>query len=147
MFVAQRAWGNPRFARPTVDEKPLANVTVTGERFLRVDTTLDSGTSDFAVQIEVLAAASEGPLEYRVSAAGQPPQDEWVPLSRTRVSNARSDQFENPLWGSYGTIQPDSGSSPPRRRFDSTISVYVPIGIKNRGRQTLRGGQESTSPN
>ena len=57
----------------------MANVTVTGERFLRVDTTLESGTSDFAVKIEVLAAASEGPLEYRVSAAGQPPQEDWIP--------------------------------------------------------------------
>ena len=57
----------------------MANVTVTGERFLAVDTTLDSGTRDFAVRIEVLAAASEGPLEYRVSAEGHPPQEDWIP--------------------------------------------------------------------
>ncbi len=57
----------------------LANVTVTGERFLRVDTTLDSGRSDFAVRIEVLAAGSEGPLEYRVTPAGQPSPEQWVP--------------------------------------------------------------------
>ncbi|MHB8897414.1 MAG: hypothetical protein ACYC6Y_01565 [Thermoguttaceae bacterium] len=57
----------------------LAGVTVTGERFLAVDTSLDGGTSDFTVRIEVLAAGSEGPLEYRVTAAGQPPAEEWVP--------------------------------------------------------------------
>ncbi len=78
MFVA-RGLGATQVRASHRGREALANVTVTGERFLRVDTTLDSGTSDFGVQIEVLAAASEGPLEYRVSVAGQPPQDEWVP--------------------------------------------------------------------
>lgn len=77
-FVAQ-GLGATQIRATHRGREALANVTVTGERFLRVDTTLESGTSDFAVKIEVLAAASEGPLEYRVSAAGQPPQDEWVP--------------------------------------------------------------------
>jgi len=55
-----------------------AEVMVTGERFLNVATTLDSGASDFAVQIEVLAAASEGRLEYRVVGAGGNAATEWV---------------------------------------------------------------------
>jgi hypothetical protein len=77
-FVAQ-GLGGTQVRAVYRGREALANVTVTGERFLRVDTTLESGTNDFAVRIEVLAAGSEGPLEYRVSAAGQPPQEEWFP--------------------------------------------------------------------
>ena len=76
-FVAQ-GLGGTQIRAVHRGREALANVTVTGERFLSVDTTLDSGANDFAVKIEVLAAASEGPLEYRVTAAGQPPRDEWV---------------------------------------------------------------------
>lgn len=77
-FVAQ-GLGGTQVRAVYRGREALANVTVTGKRFLSVQSTLESGTSDFAVRIEVLAAASEGPLEYRVFAAGQPPQDEWVP--------------------------------------------------------------------
>ena len=48
----------------------FATVTVTGERFVDVKTTLNEGEQDFNVTIEVLAAKSEGPLEYRAYAAG-----------------------------------------------------------------------------
>lgn len=58
-----------------------AEVMVTGERFLNVSTTLDSGASDFAVQIEVLAAASEGPLEYRVVEGDGNATNRWVPAT------------------------------------------------------------------
>ena len=57
----------------------FATVTVTGKRFVDVNTTLNEGQEDFAVTIEVLAAKSEGPLEYRTYAAGQTPPDVWVP--------------------------------------------------------------------
>jgi hypothetical protein len=57
----------------------FATVTVTGERFLEVNTTLNEGAEDFSVNIEVLAAASEGPLEYRAYVAGQTPADVWQP--------------------------------------------------------------------
>ncbi len=57
----------------------FATVTVTGERFLDVNTTLNEGAQDFSVGIEVLAAASEGPLEYRTYVAGQAPPDGWQP--------------------------------------------------------------------
>jgi hypothetical protein len=77
-FVAQGLGGTQ--VRATYrGRETSANVTITGERFLSVETSLNGGASDFAVQIEVLAAASEGPLEYRVSVTGQPPQNDWVP--------------------------------------------------------------------
>jgi len=56
----------------------FATVTVAGERFVNVETTLDEGQNDFSVGIEVLAAKSEGPLEYRAYQAGQTPSDVWV---------------------------------------------------------------------
>jgi len=57
----------------------FATVTVTGERFVNVETTLNEGEQDFNVTIEVLAAKSEGPLEYRAYAAGQAPPETWQP--------------------------------------------------------------------
>jgi hypothetical protein len=57
----------------------FATVTVTGERFLDVNTTLNEGAQDFSVGIVVLAAASEGPLEYRTYVAGPAPPDGWQP--------------------------------------------------------------------
>jgi len=57
----------------------FATVTVTGQRFVGVNTKLNEGQQDFSVTIEVLAANSEGPLEYRTYAAGQTPPDVWVP--------------------------------------------------------------------
>ena len=55
----------------------FATVTVTGERFVDVETTLNEGEQDFQVTIEVLAAKSEGPLEYRAYVAGQAPAEAW----------------------------------------------------------------------
>jgi len=60
----------------------FAAVTVTGERFVDVDTTLKEGPEDFSVAIEVLAADSEGPLEYRMYVAGGVPPDVWVPAEK-----------------------------------------------------------------
>ena len=55
----------------------MVNVNVSGKRFLSVSTTLNEGDGDFDVTIEVLAAASEGALEYRVYADGQTPPANW----------------------------------------------------------------------
>ncbi len=44
----------------------FATVTVKGNRFMEVKATPNAGEKDFDVSIEVLAAESEGPLEYRV---------------------------------------------------------------------------------
>jgi hypothetical protein len=55
-----------------------ADVNVTGDRFIDVQSSLVERQSDFAVTMEILAANSEGPLEYRVYPAGQSPTEVWV---------------------------------------------------------------------
>ena len=57
----------------------FASVTVSGERFVQVIPQLHEGPQDFDVTIEIMAAESEGPLEYRVYATGQTPAETWVP--------------------------------------------------------------------
>jgi hypothetical protein len=57
----------------------FATVTVTGKRFVEVKTTPNMAEKDFDVTVEVLAAAAEGPLEYRVYVEGQPAPDAWTP--------------------------------------------------------------------
>jgi hypothetical protein len=56
----------------------FAEVTVSGKRFLAVNTKLNEGDADFDVTIDVTADAAEGALEYRVFAAGQSPPEKWV---------------------------------------------------------------------
>jgi hypothetical protein len=56
----------------------FATVSVTGKRFEDVHTTLNPRDQDFDVAIEVLAAASEGELEYRVYKEGETPADTWT---------------------------------------------------------------------
>ena len=57
----------------------LATVIVTGKRFEEVKTTPNLGNTQFDVTIEVLAAAAEGPLAYRVYVDGEPAPDAWTP--------------------------------------------------------------------
>ncbi|MEE9601974.1 MAG: hypothetical protein V3V75_01615, partial [Thermoguttaceae bacterium] len=59
--------------------KAFSSVTVSGDRFLQVVPQLHEGPQDFDVTIDIMAAASEGRLEYRVYSAGQTPQETWVP--------------------------------------------------------------------
>jgi hypothetical protein len=56
----------------------FSTVTVSGKRFAEVKTTPNAGEKDFDVTVEVLAASSEGPLEYRVYVAGETPPENWV---------------------------------------------------------------------
>ena len=56
----------------------FADVTVTGDRFLSVEESYNGGPDDFDITLEVLAAPTEGSLEYRVYRAGDPPADNWV---------------------------------------------------------------------
>ena len=56
-----------------------ANVTVTGARFMNVDTKLNEGANDFTVDVAVQAADEEGAVEYRVFQPGQSPPDTWTP--------------------------------------------------------------------
>ena len=55
---------------------------VNGQRFVGVAPTLNEGDQDFDVSVKVVAAESEGELEYRVYAAGQPPAENWVPIQQ-----------------------------------------------------------------
>jgi len=57
----------------------FAEVSVTGDRFLNVDTKIDEHDEDFNVTVDVQAAGSEGSLEYRVYRADQTPSENWVP--------------------------------------------------------------------
>lgn len=77
-FVAQSVGGTQVRAIHRGREA-TAEVRITGERFVDVETTLNEGPEDFGVTIEVLAAKSEGALEYRVYVAGQPPGGTWTP--------------------------------------------------------------------
>jgi hypothetical protein len=59
----------------------FAKVTVSGRRFETVTPTLNNlpgNNAQFDVAIDVLAAASEGELEYRVFAKDANPADNWV---------------------------------------------------------------------
>ncbi len=54
-------------------------MTVGGDRFANVDSSVADATEhDFAVKLDIAAGASEGPLEYRAYAVGQPPPQGWV---------------------------------------------------------------------
>ena len=72
------------------DREAYADVTVRGERFRKVDATLNEHTDDFTVTFDVLAAASQGELEYCVYLPGEdPPDDAWVPAELTEEGDHR----------------------------------------------------------
>ena len=59
-----------------------ADVTVIGERYLKVENELASDntvTGEFSVRFNVLASNQEGELEYRVYQEGTAPPDVWQP--------------------------------------------------------------------
>ena len=72
----------------------FATVTVKGNRFVEVKATPNAGEKDFDVTIEVLAAASEGPLEYRVYAKAKRPRTLGRPTSRKE--NSRRVELRSP---------------------------------------------------
>ena len=76
-FVA-RALGSAQVRAEYRGREAFATVQVSGDRFLQVDTRLNARHDEFDVSIEVLAAEAEGPLEYRVYPAGEPPAETWV---------------------------------------------------------------------
>jgi len=77
-FVAQGLGETQILARYRGSEATAA-VIVTGDRFLNVESTLHEGPDRFEVSLTVLAAGTEGPLEYRAYGADQPPAETWVP--------------------------------------------------------------------
>jgi hypothetical protein len=62
------------------DHEANAEVTVGGDRFANVESSVapDSTDHDFAVDLNIAAGAGEGPLEYRAYQVGQPPPQGWV---------------------------------------------------------------------
>jgi len=98
------------------NREAFATVTVTGQRFLDVTTTLNEGDEDFSVTVEVLAADSEGPLEYRVYLAGQTPPEQWV-LNREQGDRRRA-VLQSPRM-TYG---------PPSARYSLVVEARAPGG-------------------
>jgi hypothetical protein len=80
-----------------------ATVEVNGQRFVGVTPTLNEGDQDFDVSVKVLAAESEGELQYRVYAAGQPPPENWVPAQQ--IGQMRQVELRSPrmAYGPRGT--------------------------------------------
>jgi len=77
-FVA-KGLGQTKLRAEYHGKEAFANVTVTGDRFVQVVDTFNGGEQDFDITLEVLAAASEGPLQYRVYESGQAAAETWVP--------------------------------------------------------------------
>jgi len=79
-FVAQ-GLGGTQIRASYRGRQGFAEVAVSGQRFVDVHEVPDSLAGDaqsFYIRLEVLAAASEGPLEYRVYAPAQPAPENWV---------------------------------------------------------------------
>jgi len=81
-FVA-RSIGGTEIRATYRGKEAFCSVTISGRRFEQVRERLDRGTDDFSVILEVLAAASENALEYRVSVAEQPgAETPWTRATR-----------------------------------------------------------------
>jgi hypothetical protein len=79
-FVAQ-GLGGTQIRASYRGKETFAEVAISGRRFVEVREIRDSLVGDqqqFDIGLEVLAATSEGPLEYRVYAAGQREAENWV---------------------------------------------------------------------
>lgn len=102
------------------NREATAAVDVSGKRFNVVTIELNSGNTDFAVAIKVTAAESEGPLEYRVYAAGESPAGKWIPAQKAN-----------------GSLQVDLHS--PRMAYRSHDSQYqLIVEARNRGDNSIQ---------
>ncbi len=104
-FVA-RSQGQTQLHAVYRGKEVFAKVSVSGKRFEAVNPSLNELSNDqFDVTIEVLAAAREGELEYRVYAEGDAnPKENWVPNQAegdTRKVTLRSDPYN---YGPRGQI-------------------------------------------
>jgi hypothetical protein len=102
-FVA-KGFGQTQVRAEYRGREAYAKVMVSGKRFESVNATLHEGPQSFEVTIKVLAAAEEGPLEYRVYAANQPPPENWVPAEQ--VGAFRQVTLRSPplAYGPYGAL-------------------------------------------
>lgn len=120
-FLA-RGMGKTQIRAVWRGREAFADVDVTGQRFIDVRTTLNEGDEDFYVTVRVLAAASEGPLEYRAYAAGQTPPEAWVPADEaadgSRVVLQSPRMVKGPWNQRYGLVLEA------RSRQDGTVERY-----------------------
>ena len=101
-FVA-KAFGGTQVRALYRGREAVATVEVTGKRFVSVTPTLNEGDQDFNVSVKVVAAESEGELEYRVYAAGQPPAESWVPAQQAGESRQVELRSPRMAYGPRGT--------------------------------------------
>jgi hypothetical protein len=103
----------------------FAKVSVSGQRFLAVEPAGRPGSptpESFDVTVQVLAAGSEGPLEYRVYLPGQPPPEAWVPAQpqgENLQATLRSPAVPFGARGSLYNLMIEA-----RRTTDQTIERY-----------------------
>ncbi len=104
-FIA-KAMGRTQLKATYKGVEVFSTVTVSGTRFVDVKTTPNVRDTDFDVGIEVLAADSEGPLEYRVYVAGQTPEENWVANQPQPQGNMRQAVLQSPkiAVGAPGTL-------------------------------------------
>jgi len=75
-----RGLGRTQVRARVGDRDVFADVTVVGERFAAVKTSItDQGERDFQVSIDIVAADPETPLEYRAYVADETPPERWTP--------------------------------------------------------------------
>jgi len=131
----------------------FASVTVSGERFVQVIPQLHEGPQDFDVTIEIAAAESEGPLEYRVYATGQAPAETWVPAQLDggfRRVNLRSPRIQyGPRGSQYNlTIEARSQGGGPVQKYPYTFRLKSEIeetGVPS-GRPAVPSGRSPVIP-
>ena len=71
-------------------------MSVVGERFREVAARLNERSDDFDVTLDVLAAASQGPLEYRVYPAEATAGENWVAAELTEDGQHRKVMLVSP---------------------------------------------------
>jgi hypothetical protein len=74
-----KAMGQTQLKATYKGREATCTVSVSGKRFEKVTWTPTRGKDEFTLAIEVLAAESEGELEYRVYREGGTPDENWAP--------------------------------------------------------------------
>jgi hypothetical protein len=115
-FIA-KGLGGTQVRAVVAGGEAFADVTISGKRFLAVETKLNEGDRDFSVGIGVHSDAADGPLEYRVYPAEAAPAGPWVPASEP-VGATRHVQLQSPPLP-YGS---------PSKRYHLIIEARDPSG-------------------
>lgn len=76
-FIA-KSLGQTQLRAVYKGREAFAKVSVSGKRFETVNPMLNEGNDQFNLTLEVLAAAGEGELDYRVYAEGSTPEEKWT---------------------------------------------------------------------